>query len=475
MKIEKFDHQKVLVIGDVMLDTYHMGSVSRISPEAPIPVVRVTDSYSVPGGAANVARNIQGLKARPFVIGARGDDANGLLLRSLLRDSDIEAWLGVSAYPTITKTRIIGNRQQVVRVDFEQPGMHFPQTLEDEAVAAFADGLPKVNIVVLSDYGKGFCSPSLCRRLMQMARAAQVPVLVDPKGTDWEKYAGATLITPNLKELADAVGYEVANDDASVVKAARELAGRHAVAAILVTRSEKGMTLVTEEEILHLPTRAREVFDVSGAGDTVIATMAVALGSGFPMYEAMKVANQAAGIVVGKAGTQPILQEELLCESDTDSGNKVVLKQALLERLKILRRRGKKIVFTNGCFDVLHAGHVSYLEQARRLGDILVVGLNSDDSVSRLKGPGRPVNGEWARAKVLSSLSCVDYVVVFGEDTPFDLIRDVAPDYLVKGSDYRSEDVVGREFAGQVVLIDFVDGYSTTRILDKLSGSHSSK
>jgi D-beta-D-heptose 7-phosphate kinase/D-beta-D-heptose 1-phosphate adenosyltransferase len=310
---------------------------------------------------------------------------------------------------------------------------------------------------------------------MQMARAAQVPVLVDPKGTDWEKYAGATLITPNLKELADAVGYEVANDDASVVKAARELANRHAVDAILVTRSEKGMSLVTEKEILHLPTRAREVFDVSGAGDTVIATMAVALGSGFPMYEAMKVANQAAGIVVGKAGTQPILQEELLCETKADNGSKVVSKQALLDRLKILRRKGTRVVFTNGCFDVLHAGHVSYLEQARRLGDILVVGLNSDESVSRLKGPGRPVNNEWARAKVLSSLSCVDYVVVFGEDTPYELIRDIVPDCLVKGSDYREEDVVGREFAGQVVLIDFVNGYSTTRILDKLSGPHSSK
>ena len=474
MKIENFEKQAVLVVGDVMLDTYHTGLVSRISPEAPIPVVRVTDSFSMPGGAANVARNIQGLKARPFVVGVCGNDANGLLLSSLLSKSDIVSHLAVSEYPTITKTRIIGNRQQVVRVDFEHPHMHLPTPLMNELAEKWEAWIPSVAIVVISDYGKGLCAPSLCHQLIEKAHSLGKTVLVDPKGKDWQKYGCADMITPNLKELSDAVGYEVPNEDGPVVKAAQELSARYGFGAILVTRSEKGMTLITENDALHLPTRAREVFDVSGAGDTVIATMAVAMGAGIPIPDAMRLANRAAGIVVGKAGTQPVLLEEL-CDEMGEKRDKVVSRQALANQLQKLRRQGAKIVFTNGCFDVLHAGHVTYLEKARNLGDVLVVGLNSDASVRQLKGPGRPVNNELARAKVLSSLSFVDFVVVFEEDTPLSLIQEVKPDYLVKGGDYRVEEVVGREFAGQVVLIDFVEGYSTTRILEKMQDSAQSQ
>ena len=457
--------RRILVVGDMMVDTYHSGTVSRISPEAPIPVVRVSNSYSTLGGAANVARNISALRSRPIVVGARGEDANGQLMESLFQQLQIECHLSLTDYPTITKTRIVGNRQQVVRVDFESSDMQFSPAFYQPVLSQVDQHLDDTDMVVISDYGKGFCSNFLCQQIISKAKKAKKQVIVDPKGSDWEKYKGADIITPNLKELSDVIGKVVPNEDKAVEQAARSLESRFEIAAVLVTRSEKGMTLVSGEEVIHLRTEAREVFDVSGAGDTVVATLAVALGSGLSMRESMVLANRAAGIVVGKAGTQPILLEELNAAKEGNSSRKLVDVNTLQERLRQVKAQGGKVVFTNGCFDVLHAGHVTYLQKARQLGDLLVVGLNTDVSVKRLKGPSRPINNEWARAVVLASLSCVDYVVLFEEDTPYDLIKAVRPDILVKGSDYKVEDVVGREFASEVRLIDFVEGYSSTKII----------
>lgn len=468
MELNKLKGKKILVLGDVMLDTYHIGKVNRISPEAPVPVVRVTRSYSVLGGASNVARNLLGLGCVPMVIGGLGRDADGERMKQMFAELGIEARCCETDCPTITKTRIIGNHQQIVRIDFEDEKYELPVEAEEELLSAARELVGQADVVVISDYGKGICNARICGEVIRMAKECGKRVIVDPKGVEWNKYHGATIITPNTKELSMVYGEDVANCDGAIHEAAKSVMERYDLSALLVTRSEKGMSYVAGDKELDIPTEAREVYDVSGAGDTVVATLAAALAADMEVDDAIKLANKAAGIVVGKMGTSPVLFDDL--QAELVAGNltgKILDREQVGDLMKLLRMQNRKVVFTNGCFDILHKGHVVYLEKAKRLGDVLVVGLNTDASVRRLKGESRPINPQEARAAVMAALESVDYVVMFDEDTPADLIRDVMPDVLVKGGDYKIEDIVGRENAGQTVTIPFEEGFSTTNIINR--------
>lgn len=470
VELNRIKAKKVLVVGDIMLDTYHIGDVKRISPEAPVPVVRVHRTYNVLGGAANVARNLLGLECVPYVIGLIGEDHNGETMRQMFEALHVETRLFHTSFPTITKTRVLGNNQQVVRLDFETENSYLTPEIEQELMLAVRQAIPEVDLVVISDYGKGVCSPTVCQSIITDSIRQGKRVIVDPKGTDWEKYRSSTVITPNLKELSAVSGTEVRNEDEMIHDVALRVLGKFNLASLLVTRSEKGMSYIDKAGSRDIPTEAKEVYDVSGAGDTVVATLAAALAAGIPMRDAIFLANKAAGVVVGKMGTSPILFEEL--QQEVQSGrmeHKVISRSQLADVVKSLRTQNKRIVFTNGCFDILHKGHVVYLEKARRLGDALILGLNSDSSVRRLKGESRPVNDESARATVLAALEMVDYVVVFDEDTPLNVIKVVAPDVLVKGGDYAIENIVGREYASETVTISFVEGYSTTQTISRIN------
>ena len=456
-----FDFRKapVCIIGDLMLDRYHSGSVSRISPEAPVPVVKVSRSFDTLGGAGNVAFNCASLGAPATLIGALGSDANGDIVRRLCSRSGISLNALPSGGPTITKTRVVGERQQIVRIDFEEEPR--PATGRDLARAnkTISRHLKKARAVVLSDYGKGFCSPELSSLVIAEARKRNVPVIVDPKGHQWAKYRGADIVTPNVKELSEIAGGPVKNEDVAIAAAAKKVRARYGFRAILVTRSEKGMTLVGARGIEHFPTEAREVFDVSGAGDTVVATLAACLSNGLPLREAVTIANKAAGIVVGKIGTAPVLLSELQSALDNKNNPKLFDADALVERCARERQNGKTIVFTNGCFNILHRGHVHLLEEAKKLGDILVVALNSDQSVKAVKGASFSVNSETDRAHLVAAVSAVDSVAIFNEKTPIRLIRRIRPDVIVKGGNYRKNQVVGREFAKKTAIIAHLAGY----------------
>ncbi len=463
-----FSGARVLVVGDIMLDRWFHGRVRRISPEAPVPVVHVQREHESLGGAANVAANIAGLGAHCTLAGMVGRDSGRTRLQSLLDTHRIESALVDTDRPTTTKARVLGDHQQVVRLDFEESGA-FGEADGQRLLDACEPLLAEVGLVIISDYGKGVCTPQICRALIDAAKARGVPVLVDPKTTDWSRYQGATLVTPNFKELCEVLGRTLPNDDSAVETHTPGLIERFGLEGMLVTRSEQGMTLVKDGAPLHIGTEARDVFDVTGAGDTVIGTLGTAMAAGFELPDAVRLANRAAGVVVARAGSVPITLGALHdAAHDLGVGAELAPRQTLLSRLDRERARGRTIVFTNGCFDVLHRGHLTYLRKAKELGDRLVVAINTDASVQRLKGPGRPVNGEADRALMLSSLAFVDYVCTFDEDTPAELIEAVRPDVLVKGADYRLEDVVGREHAGKVVLVDFVDGYSSTAIIDRM-------
>ncbi|MFI3285218.1 MAG: bifunctional D-glycero-beta-D-manno-heptose-7-phosphate kinase/D-glycero-beta-D-manno-heptose 1-phosphate adenylyltransferase HldE [Rikenellaceae bacterium] len=471
IKLNRLNQGRVLVVGDLMLDTYHIGSVKRISPEAPVPVVQVKRSYSVLGGAANVARNLIGLGVTPSVVGVVGDDINGNIVREMCKELNIDCALYNSAAPTITKTRIIGNDQQVVRIDFEEDNATLAAEVETELIATIKSQIEKCDVVIISDYGKGFCTNRLCQATIDTATQLNKRVIVDPKGTQWQKYSGASVVTPNLKELSDVAGCEIKNEDLQIESIANTALKQYSLDSLLVTRSEKGMSYVSHNQQIAIPTQAREVFDVSGAGDTVVATLSAALAAGFSMSDSIYLANKAAGVVVGKMGTSPILIEELKREivNQQQSSDKIVARESLNELMESLRKRNKKVVFTNGCFDILHRGHVTYLEETKSHGDILILGLNSDSSVKRLKGEGRPINDEVSRATVMAALSSVDYVVIFDEDTPLELIKTVRPDILAKGGDYSIEGIVGREYAAETIVIPFVDGFSTTKTILKIA------
>lgn len=476
--IESLSGATVLCIGDAMLDRFVYGSVDRISPEAPIPVLRLERETAMLGGAGNVAANVLALGATCRFVTAVGDDAAGDELRELVADQIGDAF-GVVTEPgrqTTVKTRFIGGRQQLLRADAERVAP-LGDAWREAMLAAVREELRSAGAVILSDYGKGLLDLQTVAAVIAMAEEAGLPVVVDPKGTDYGRYRGASVLTPNRKELMQATGLP-ADDDEEVARAARHLIETCGVGAVVATRSERGMTVVTAAgEVTHLPAEAREVFDVSGAGDTVVAALTAALAVGIPLADAARLANLAAGIVVGKVGTAVVRAPELLAavhEQEWRQGEgKIATLEEAVECVARWRLRGRRVGFTNGCFDLLHPGHISLLGQARAACDVLVVGLNSDESVRRLKGPTRPVQGEGARATVLSSLASVDLVVIFGQDTPETLIRAVRPDVLVKGADYSIEQVVGAEFVqsygGRVVLAELVAGQSTTNTIRRMS------
>jgi D-beta-D-heptose 7-phosphate kinase/D-beta-D-heptose 1-phosphate adenosyltransferase len=477
--VERLGAGRVLCVGDVMLDRYVYGDIERISPEAPIPVLRVQREVPVLGGAGNVARNVAALGGFVRLVAVVGDDAAGAEIRTLLEKEErvAPALLVDDSRRTTIKTRYVAARQQVLRADQESNGV-VSDAIRAALLALAQKEAPECGVVVLSDYGKGVLSAETVRGLMAAARSAGRAVIVDPKGRDFTRYRGANLVTPNRRELAEAAGMPVDGEDA-IVAAARRIIDTCGIEAVLVTRSEEGMTLVPARgSAMHVPAQAREVFDVSGAGDTAVAAVGVALASGIALADAVRLANAAAGIVVGKVGTAVVHADELVAALHTQDllagEDKVVTPAAARDRVEGWRRKALKIGFTNGCFDLLHPGHVSLLSQAKAACDRLVVGLNSDASVRRLKGDGRPVQSEAARAQVLASLASVDLVVVFGEDTPIALIEAVRPDVLVKGADYRPDQVVGadlvRGYGGRVLLADLVEGHSTTAMIARMSG-----
>ena len=459
--------RRVLVLGDAMLDRFLYGAAERLSPEAPVPVVRLARRDSMAGGAGNVARNLAALGGEPVLLALAGEDADGAELAALLGPA--ARLLRAPGRRTTAKLRVIAARQQVVRVDEEEAR---PATAAEEAalLAALRAALPGAGALVLSDYGKGVLTEGVCRAAIAAARAAGVPCLVDPKGTGYARYAGADALTPNAKELAEATGMPVGTD-AEAEAACRALLARVAVGAVLATRSEKGMLLVPRDGPAQaVPAQAREVFDVSGAGDTAIATLALAVANGRALPDAMRLANAAAGVVVGKLGTATCSAAELdhaLREAEGAEG--AVLPWADAARLvREWQGQGLRVGFANGCFDVLHAGHVRLLRDARRHCDRLVVALNDDASVTRLKGPSRPLNPLGDRAAVIGALAAVDAVIAFAEDTPLEAILALRPDRLFKGSDYAPHQVVGAaevaSWGGATVLLDLLPGRSTTAI-----------
>ncbi len=478
-KVEALEGTKILCVGDVMLDRYVYGDVERISPEAPIPVLRVKDERAMLGGAGNVARNLAALGAHVAFASAVGaDDVGDEIARMLGNVPHLEASLVVEPQRRSTvKTRFVAMGQQVLRADHETNSA-LSSAQQGELIDRARGLLAGVQVVVLSDYGKGVLTPEVCRAVIDAARAAGIPVVVDPKGRDYSLYRGASVVTPNRKELAEATG-ENASGDEAIVTLARQVIGEAGIDAMIVTRSQEGMSVVTASgEVTHLPAEAREVFDVSGAGDTVISTLAAALAGGLSLVDAASLANTAAGIVVAKVGTAVVYLDELaakLRENELSSIELKVATQAAAQDIAASwRAKGLKVGFTNGCFDLLHPGHVTLLAQSRALCDRLIVGLNSDASVSRLKGPTRPIQPDIARATVLASLASVDLVVIFEEDTPENLIRSLRPDVLIKGGDYTVETIVGADFVqahgGKVAIIDLVPGFSTTKTVEKLSG-----
>ena len=467
MNPENLKKSKVLVIGDVMLDTYYKGDVKRISPEAPVPVVRVNYRFDTLGGAANVCRNLCNVGSKVYLIGCVGKDDRSEIVAQKLDEIAVDYTLFPTDYPTINKIRVIGNHQQIVRVDFEEEKMILTSEQQDEINQIISEKITFVDCVVISDYGKGFCTEKICQHAINAANKLGKTTIVDPKSFDWKKYEQATIITPNVKEFAEVSGKEISNNDEEITVAAAQLLQKYNFTGLLITRSEKGMSLASNNLIEHIPTEAKEVFDVSGAGDTVVAVLAAGLSAHFSLRESVVLANIAAGIVVGKEGTTPISYEELmLAVAEKSSLSKVIDLELLLPILQNIRTN-KKIVFTNGVFDVIHKGHIYYLRKAKQLGDLLILGLNTDSSVKRIKGEGRPFNNETDRAFVLSAFNFIDYIVLFSDNTPIELIKMVQPDILVKGADYKIEEVIGREFAKETVLIDFQAGYSSTNIINK--------
>jgi D-beta-D-heptose 7-phosphate kinase/D-beta-D-heptose 1-phosphate adenosyltransferase len=470
MRLPDFKTSDVLVVGDLMLDRYWQGSTSRISPEAPVPVVHVKGSEDRAGGAGNVALNIAALGGRAAVMGYCGQDEAGDALVALLGRAGIDCTvLRQDPFPTISKLRVLSRHQQLIRLDFEDSflGVDSAPLLE-----AFQGRLGNAGVVVLSDYGKG--TLSAVREMIGLCRAAGKPVLVDPKGADFDKYRHADLLTPNLAEFEAVAGH--CRNQAELEEKGGALLGRLQLGALLVTRGEQGMSLLRPGlAALHLPTKAREVFDVTGAGDTVISVLAAALAAGCPLPEATTLSNLAAGIVVGKMGAASVGADELdyALQGSKARHRGVIGLDGLVQGVKAARCAGEKVVLTNGCFDILHPGHVHYLQQAKELGDRLVVLVNSDDSVRRLKGAGRPVNPLAHRMAMLAALECVDWVAAFGEDTPRAAVCRLLPDVLVKGGDYADiTAIAGHDcvlaHGGEVRVLGFVEGFSTTGIIENI-------
>jgi D-beta-D-heptose 7-phosphate kinase/D-beta-D-heptose 1-phosphate adenosyltransferase len=474
--VKRLSRASVLVVGDAMLDRYVYGEVTRVSPEAPVPILTVTREVAMPGGAGNVVRNLIALEAAAAFVSVVGDDQAGSDLTGLIGgQQNVEPWLLVQGGRTTTmKTRYIAQGQHLIRADREDI-IALPEKLAERLIRIATDAMAATSVTVLSDYRKGVLGADVAQRLIAAAKALGRPVIVDPKGADYGRYAGADVVTPNRKELAEATGLTL-DSEASIVAAAQVLLQRHHFGAVLVTRAEDGMSLITATEIRHYPGEAKEVFDVSGAGDTVVATLAAALAVQVPIFEAARLANIAGGIVVGKVGTAVARPADILAALTPATGTlqKVVTAAAAAEAAERWRARGYKVGFTNGCFDLLHPGHVHLLEQCRAMCDRLIVGMNADASVSRLKGPTRPVQPEAARAAVLAAITSVDLVCLFEDDTPLAILKLIKPDLLVKGADYTHDTVVGAKevesWGGKVALAQLLPGHSTTATLARLRG-----
>ncbi|SEA65105.1 D-alpha,beta-D-heptose 7-phosphate 1-kinase [Desulfuromusa kysingii] len=467
---------KFLVIGDLLLDKYLFGDSQRISPEAPIPVVDILREEVRLGGAGNVANNLAVLGCGVEVVSVVGTDPEGMQLKGLLQRQGIrgDGVLCVSARVTPCKTRILASNQQMLRLDREECFAIAPSQ-ETQLLDFVRQVVPNVDVVVISDYQKGVLTDHLLGRLIECCASADCPVIADPKGDDFSRYQGVSLLTPNHKEVELASATKI-NSPEVLISVGQSLQQKLNLGALLVTRGKDGMSLfVSDQPPDHLPTEARDIYDVTGAGDTVLAFCAVGLANGFSVLKSAMLANIAAGIVVGKVGTSTVSAAEVLMaaiDRDQSGSGKVLFPEQLDIVIAGHRQAGKTIVFTNGCFDLLHAGHIKYLQRARELGDLLVLGLNSDASIRRLKGETRPLLCQTERAQILAALDCVDYVTVFAEDTPLELIRLVKPDVLAKGGDYSPEQVVGREYVesygGTLVLVEFQKGKSTTNIIEEV-------
>ena len=467
----EFGAARIIVIGDVMLDRYWSGQASRISPEAPVPVVKVKTVEDRIGGAGNVALNIAKLGGKVILLGVVGDDAESEILKQLLEAEGVVCDFVVEkSLRSICKLRVMAQHQQLIRLDFEDTPIKFDR---DALKKALIRHLPENNVVVFSDYGKGTLAD--VSTYIIAARQAGVKVLVDPKGVDYQRYAQADLITPNLAELQAVVG--ACENEQHLIEKGRALLDQYQIPTLLLTRGEAGMTLIQNDQVHSLPAQAKDVFDVTGAGDTVIAVMALGVSLGMPLCESMYLANLAGGIVVGKLGTSTVSMQELTraMHGDRDSLYGIVSEDELAKLFARAKAHDEKIIMTNGCFDLLHAGHVTYLEQAKALGDRLCVAVNSDASVKQLKGESRPINGLQERMTVLAALACVDWVVAFAEETPERLYCRLLPDVIVKGGDYSPEQVAGGDCVikagGEVKILQFVDGQSTTAMINKARGA----
>ncbi len=474
MQVFKNAKPNILVIGDLMIDHYLWGSCERISPEAPVQVVDIAKETTVLGGAGNVINNLVTLGSKVSVCSVIGDDANGIELLEMLENIGVASKniTTQKSRKTSKKSRVIAVSQQVLRYDKESKE-DISKESQESILKDLEKSISDFDMLILSDYGKGVLTDFLCQGIIKLAKSENVKVLVDPKGSDFSKYKGAHLLTPNKKEAILATGIEIESDE-TLTKALLELKNECDLDISLITLSEDGIATY-DKALEKFPTVAKEVFDVTGAGDTVIASIAFALSIGKNLQESMAFANLAAGVVVGKIGSATVSIDEIeeyeasLHKSTSDAHIKSF--EAIDSVVQTAKEHGKKIVFTNGCFDILHVGHVKYLQIAKSFGDILIVGLNSDASVSRLKGPTRPVNIAEDRAYLLAALEAVDFVVPFSEDTPYNLIKMLSPHVLVKGGDYEGKSVVGTEFADELKLVDFVDGKSTTKTIEKIQGS----
>lgn len=467
----------VLIVGDLMLDRYLDGPVERISPEAPVPVLHVRRTFERAGGAGNVAANVNAMGGRAVLIGAVGRDPGADLLRKVLGEADVDTATVVDTptIPTTTKTRLLAGHSQIARFDEESPLND--AAARDAILERVAAHLPETRVAILSDYAKGVCDTAVCRAVIEGAARAGIPTIVDPKGADFSRYSDASVITPNRSEAMAVCGFPIRDSD-DAIRAAESIRARFSIAAVVVTLGEQGMVVVSDGRVAVIPTQAKGVFDVTGAGDTAVAMLAVALAEGLPLEDACVLANAAAGIQVSRIGAARISRSEVVAAIDTQSTiaqGKVLPLEALQIAVRQAQGEGKRIGFTNGCFDILHHGHVALLEAAARECDLLVVGVNSDASVTRLKGTPRPYVPSAARQAVLAALSSVAWVCEFDADTPLELIRALEPDVLIKGADYKVADVVGGDLVlargGRVVTPLFVANVSTTNIVDHILAS----
>lgn len=472
--VSKFRNTNILLIGDIILDHYAFGSVDRVSPESPIQILDVSrDEYRL-GGASNVANNIVALGAKVTICGVIGNDENGNMLRNALQEQSINDALFVDDdRPTTVKTRMIAQGQHLLRVDREKKDF-LGEKLNAQIEKYVTDHIEKYDVIVISDYAKGVLSPELCQKIIDIARKNNKPTLVGPKGDDWSLYKHATLISANRKETQIIVGFALNSMD-DVKKAGQYLLENLGIDVAVITLGPQGIFVATSDQHIHIKADAKEVFDVTGAGDTVLSLLSLCTAVKCSWKRAISLANIAAGIVVGKVGASTVTPEDLYAKaiySENTHLRKLKTLSDVIVELELFRNQGRTIVFTNGCFDILHPGHIRYLEYCRNRGDLLIVGLNSDASISRLKGPERPVTKEKDRGEMLAALSSVDYVVIFEEDTPTKLIESLQPDVLVKGADWQGKEVAGAKFiesyGGSVEFYPYQEGYSTTNIISSI-------